>query len=142
MIFARALTAPFLAAFILATGAASAQTYPSRPVTLVVPYPPGGATDAISRIIQDGMSQSLGQQLIIENISGAARMIAAARLPAAPDGYTILIHQVALAAGMTMQEPTFDAEKISSPSASSTRPLRRGRRVGPAPNNMASWCAG
>ena len=82
MIFARALAAPFLVAFILAAGAASAQTYPSRPITLVVPYPPGGATDAISRIIQDGMSQSLGQQLVIENIGGAGGMIAAPRRPA------------------------------------------------------------
>jgi tripartite-type tricarboxylate transporter receptor subunit TctC len=113
MIFARALTAAFLATCILATGAASAQTYPSRPITLVVPYPPGGATDAISRIIQDSMSQSLGQQIVVENIGGAGGMIAAARAArAAPDGYTVLIHQVALAASMTLYKNlTFDAEK-------------------------------
>ena len=113
MALARALAAPLLAALILATGAASAQTYPSRPVTLIVPYPPGGATDAISRIIQDRMSQSLGQQLVIENIGGAGGMIAAAKAArAAPDGYTILIHQVALAAGMTMYKSlAFDAER-------------------------------
>ena len=113
MMLARALAAPLLAALVLATGAASAQTYPSRPITLVVPYPPGGATDAISRIIQDSMSQSLGQQLVIENIGGAGGMIAAAKAArAAPDGYTILIHQVALAAGATMYKNlTFDAEK-------------------------------
>jgi tripartite-type tricarboxylate transporter receptor subunit TctC len=113
MMLARALAAPLVAAFILATGAAWAQTYPSRPITLVVPYPPGGATDAIARIVQDGMSQSLGQQLIIENIGGAGGMIAAAKAArAAPDGYTILLHQVALAAGATMYKNlTFDAEK-------------------------------
>ncbi len=113
MIFARALAAPFLAACILATGAASAQTYPSRPLTLVVPYPPGGATDAIARIVQDSMSQSLGQQIVIENIGGAGGMIAAARAArAAPDGYTVLLHQVALAAGMTLYPKlAFDAEK-------------------------------
>jgi tripartite-type tricarboxylate transporter receptor subunit TctC len=116
MIFARALAAPVLAAFILATGAASAQTYPSRPVTLIVPYPPGGATDAISRIIQDSMSKSLGQQIVVENIGGAGGMIAATKAArAAPDGYTILIHQVALAAGMTMYKNlSFDAERTSS----------------------------
>ena len=94
-------------------GAASAQTYPSRPITLVVPYPPGGATDAIARIIQDSMSQSLGQQIVIENIGGAGGMIAAARAArAAPDGYTVLLHQVAMAAGMTLYPNlTFDAEK-------------------------------
>jgi tripartite-type tricarboxylate transporter receptor subunit TctC len=98
---------------MLASGDASAQTYPSRPVTLIVPYPPGGATDAISRIIQDSMSKSLGQQVVIENIGGAGGMIAATKAArAAPDGYTILIHQVALAAGMTMYKNlSFDAEK-------------------------------
>ena len=113
MTFARALAAPLLAACILATGAATAQTYPSRPITLVVPYPPGGATDAIARIIQDSMSQSLGQQIVIENIGGAGGMIAAARAArAAPDGYTVLLHQVAMAAGMTLYPNlAFDAEK-------------------------------
>jgi putative tricarboxylic transport membrane protein len=113
MIFARALAAPVLAAYILAASAASAQTYPNRPITLVVPYPPGGATDAIARIIQDSMSQSLGQQIIIENVGGAGGMIAAGRAArAAPDGYTVLLHQVALASGMTLYSNlTFDAEK-------------------------------
>jgi tripartite-type tricarboxylate transporter receptor subunit TctC len=113
MIFARALAALFLAACILGTGAASAQTYPSRPITLVVPYPPGGATDAIARIVQDSMSQSLGQQMVVENIGGAGGMIAAARAArAAPDGYTVLLHQVAMAAGVTLYSNlTFDAEK-------------------------------
>jgi len=107
------LAAAFLAACILATGAASAQTYPSRPITLVVPYPPGGATDAIARIMQDSMSQALGQQIVIENIGGAGGMIAAGRAArAAPDGYTVLLHQVALAAGMTLYPNlAFDAEK-------------------------------
>src|SRR6476620_7759751 len=113
MVFARALAAPVLAAYILAASAASAQTYPNRPITLVVPYPPGGATDAIARIIQDSMSQSLGQQIIIENVGGAGGMIAAGRAArAAPDGYTVLLHQVALASGMTLYSNlTFDAEK-------------------------------
>jgi tripartite-type tricarboxylate transporter receptor subunit TctC len=95
------------------TGTAAAQTYPNRPITLICPYPPGGATDAISRIIQDAMTQSLGQQIVIENIGGAGGMIAATKAArAAPDGYTILIHQVALAAGMTMYKNlSFDAEK-------------------------------
>jgi putative tricarboxylic transport membrane protein len=113
MIVARALTAPLLAACLLASGAVSAQTYPNRPITLIVPYPPGGATDAIARVIQDSMSQSLGQQLVIDNIGGAGGMIAADRAArAAPDGYTVLLHQVALAAGMTLYPKlAFDAEK-------------------------------
>jgi len=105
--------APVLVTSILAPNTAAAQTYPSRPITLVVPFPPGGATDAIARIIQDSMSQSLGQQLVIENIGGAGGMIAAGRAArAAPDGYTVLLHQVALAAGMTLYSNLgFDAEK-------------------------------
>ena len=95
------------------TGAASAQTYPNRPITMIVPYPPGGATDTIARVVQDSMSQTLGQQLVIENVGGAGGMIAAARAArAAPDGYTIMLHQVAMAAGMTLYKNlTFDAEK-------------------------------
>jgi tripartite-type tricarboxylate transporter receptor subunit TctC len=113
MILARALAAPLIAACILATTCASAQTYPSRPITLVVPFPPGGATDAIARIMQDSMSQSLGQQIVIENIGGAGGMIAAGRAArSAPDGYTVLLHQVALAAGMTLYPNLgLDAEK-------------------------------
>jgi len=91
----------------------AAQDYPNKPITLICPFPPGGATDAISRIIQDAMAQSLGQQLVIENIGGAGGMIAAAKAArATPDGYTIMIHQVALAAGMSMYKSlSFDAEK-------------------------------
>src|SRR5262249_21396459 len=107
------LAAALLAAGISVTRPASAQTYPSRPITLVVPYPPGGATDAIARIIQDSMSQSLGQQIVVENIGGAGGMIAAARAArAAPDAYTVLLPQVALGAVMTLYPNlTFDAQK-------------------------------
>jgi tripartite-type tricarboxylate transporter receptor subunit TctC len=102
MFFARVLAAFFVACFVL-TSPASAQTYPSRPITLLVPYPPGGATDAIARIMQESMTQSLGQQVVIENIGGAGGMIAASRAArAAPDGYTVLLHQVAIAAGVTL----------------------------------------
>ena len=120
--------------------AAWAQTYPNKPITLVVPYPPGGATDAISRIIQDSMSQSLGQQIVIENIGGAGGMIAAARAArATPDGYTILIHQVALAAGMTMYKNlSFDAEKdFAAIGLINTAASTWAGRSTLAPNNIA-----
>src|SRR5665213_910234 len=111
MNFARALAASLLIACILATGAASAQTYPNRPITMLVPFPPGGATDTIARVLQDSMQKSLGQTIVIENIGGAGGMIAAARAARAePDGYTIMIHQVALAAGVSLYPNlTFDA---------------------------------
>jgi tripartite-type tricarboxylate transporter receptor subunit TctC len=67
----RVLAALLIFAYVLATGAALAQTYLNRPITMVAPLPPGGATDTIARIMQDSLSQSLGQQLVIENIGGA-----------------------------------------------------------------------
>jgi tripartite-type tricarboxylate transporter receptor subunit TctC len=96
----------------LASGA-SAQTYPDRPVTMLVAFPPGGADDATARIIQDPMQDALGQPIVIENVGGAGGTIAAAKAARAePDGYTILLHQVGLAAAMTLYpNRTFDADK-------------------------------
>jgi tripartite-type tricarboxylate transporter receptor subunit TctC len=93
--------------------AASAQTYPTRPITMIVAFPPGGADDATARMIQDPMQKALGQPIVIENIGGAGGMIASAKAArAAPDGYTILQQQDALAAGMALYpNRTFDAEK-------------------------------
>src|SRR5262245_34831064 len=108
----RALAASIISACVL-TGGDWAQTYPDRPITMVVAFPPGGADDAIARILHDPMEKALGQPIVIENVGGASGMIAAAKAErAAPDGYTILLHQNALAAGMTLYpDRTFDAEK-------------------------------
>jgi tripartite-type tricarboxylate transporter receptor subunit TctC len=113
MILARALAATIVAACVFTTGVASAQTYPTRPVTLLVAFPPGGADDATARIIQDPLQKALGQPIVIENLGGAGGMIAAAKAAhSTPDGYTILLHQDALAAGMALYpDRTFDAEK-------------------------------
>jgi tripartite-type tricarboxylate transporter receptor subunit TctC len=117
MTFTRALAASTFAACLLATGAASAQTYPDRPVTMIVAFPPGGADDATARMIQDPMQKALGQPIVIENVGGAGGMIAAARAArAAPDGYTIIQHQDALAAGPALYPNlTFDPEKDFAP---------------------------
>ena len=111
MQFIRGLAVIF-AACLLAS-AASAQTYPDRPVTMLVAFPPGGADDATARILQDPMQKALGQPIVVENLGGAGGMIAAAKAARAePTGYTILLHQDALAAGMTLYpNHTFDAEK-------------------------------
>jgi tripartite-type tricarboxylate transporter receptor subunit TctC len=103
----------FVAVAAWAPAPAQAQSYPTRPITLVVPFPAGGATDAIARIVIDPMSQSLGQQIIIENVGGAGGLIGAGRAArGAPDGYTLLLHQVGLAAGMTLYpNASFDAVK-------------------------------
>ena len=108
----RALAASIISACVL-TGGAWAQTYPDRPITMVVAFPPGGADDAIARILHDPMENALGQPIVIENVGGAGGIIAAAKAARTePDGYTILLHQDALAAAMTLYpNRTFDAEK-------------------------------
>src|SRR5262249_42464569 len=69
---------------------ATAQTYPSRAITMIVPFPPGGSTDAIGRLLAERMRESLGQPIIIENVSGAEGSIGMGRIARArPDGYTI-----------------------------------------------------
>jgi tripartite-type tricarboxylate transporter receptor subunit TctC len=82
-----------VAALIAATiTAAWGETYPVRPITMVVPFGAGGPTDALARILGQRMSQALGQQVIIENVTGAAGTIAVGRVArASPDGYTIII---------------------------------------------------
>jgi tripartite-type tricarboxylate transporter receptor subunit TctC len=71
---------------------ATAQTYPSRPVTMIVPFPAGGATDVIARIMAERMREPLGQPIIIENIGGADGSIGLGRAARArPDGYTICL---------------------------------------------------
>jgi tripartite-type tricarboxylate transporter receptor subunit TctC len=88
------MTKVFLIALILIAGAianAAAQTFPSRPVTIVVPYPAGGPADAVARIVADGMKASLGQPVIIENVGGASGSVGVGRVArAAPDGYTLV----------------------------------------------------
>ena len=69
---------------------ARAQTYPTRSITIVVPYVAGGATDTIARLIAERMKSSLGQPVIVENTAGAGGTIAVGRVArAAPDGYTL-----------------------------------------------------
>jgi tripartite-type tricarboxylate transporter receptor subunit TctC len=81
-----------LAAIVATAGvvSAAAQTYPTRQITMVVPFAAGGPTDTIARIVAEGMRQSLGQTVIIENTTGAAGSLGVGRVArAAPDGYTI-----------------------------------------------------
>jgi tripartite-type tricarboxylate transporter receptor subunit TctC len=75
-----------------ASGSASAQDYPSRPITLVVPYAAGGGNDAMARTVADKMSRALGQQIVVENRAGAGGTIATRQVAkSAPDGYTLVI---------------------------------------------------
>src|SRR5437868_13286577 len=82
-----------LAALVAAIAAvpAFAQSYPSRPITVVVPFPAGGPSDVVARIVSEQMGKVLGQTMVIENVGGAGGSIGSARIAtAAPDGYTLL----------------------------------------------------
>src|SRR6266852_3741888 len=88
-----------LAAGVVALPAVSriawAQTYPTRPITIVVPFAPGGTTDVVARIVGEHLSRRLGQQFVIENVAGAGGTTGTIRtMRASPDGYTIQIGQM------------------------------------------------
>ena len=79
---------------VLGLSSALAQDFPSRPVTLVVPFPAGGATDIVSRILADHMKTTLGQTVLVENVAGAAGTIGMGRVARAePDGYSVVVGQ-------------------------------------------------
>ena len=83
-------TVQLVAALFAFCGAAAAQDYPARPITLVVPYAAGGGNDVMARIVAEKMSKSLGQQIVIENKGGAGGSIATRQVAkSAPDGYTL-----------------------------------------------------
>jgi len=107
--------------FLILFGAAPvpAQTaYPSRPITLIVPFPPGGSTDAAARIMAERMRSTLGQSIVIENVGGAGGSIGVGRVArAAPDGYTFDIGQWDTHVGSIIYKLDYDLEKDFEPIA-------------------------
>jgi tripartite-type tricarboxylate transporter receptor subunit TctC len=100
----------------IACAQAQAQTYPSRQITLVVPFPPGGSTDVAARILAERMRAPLGQPVIIENVGGAGGSIAVGRVArAAPDGYTIDIGQWDTHVGSIIYKLDYDLQKDFEP---------------------------
>lgn len=82
------------AIWAITNASALAQTYPTKPIRLIVPYPPGGGTDIFARLLGAKLGETLGQQLVIENRAGAAGVLGAdAAAKAAPDGYTLVVGQ-------------------------------------------------
>lgn len=97
----------------------AAQEYPTKPITMVVPYPPGGATDVIGRLLASQLSTALGQQVIVENRGGAAGSIGAAAVARAPaDGYTLLMGALTshtIYAALNSKIARYDMEKSFAP---------------------------
>ncbi len=122
---------------------AQAQTYPSRSLTLVVPFPPGGSTDTAARIMGERMRVSLGQPIVIENVGGAGGSIGVGRVArSAPDGYTFDIGQWDTHVGSIIYKLDYDLEKDFEPIGliSNNPQLLVARKDLPA-NNLAELVA-
>jgi tripartite-type tricarboxylate transporter receptor subunit TctC len=123
------LAAAMVAGVGLQAAPAAAQDYPNRPITLVVPFPPGGSTTIVARIVADKMSEALGQSIVIDNRGGAGGTIGSRAVSKSePDGYTILLgYSGTLAIGPSLYgnvgyDPRKDFEPIG--------------RIGTAPNTL------
>jgi tripartite-type tricarboxylate transporter receptor subunit TctC len=94
----RRLSSQLIAVLCMVAASASAQDYPTKPVTLVIPFAAGGPTDVVARVLAQSMSKTLGQTVIDENALGAGGTIAAAKVARArPDGYTVFLHHNGMA---------------------------------------------
>ena len=111
--FLQRVAAALVCVISLLASTASAQTYPAKPIKVVVGYPAGGAVDIVARTVGQSMAGSLGQAVVVENKPGAGTNIAVRSvIDAAPDGYTLLLAANALAANMALYQPApFDAER-------------------------------
>jgi len=139
----RVVTAALACLGILGLAApAAAQSYPSRTVTIVVPFPAGGPTDELARLIGNGLSNKFSQSFIVQNLSGGGANIGSNHVAhAAADGYTLLLHNLAIAANVTLyrdQDLGFDTEKDLRPVMFLNRnPLLLAGRKSLEPNNLA-----
>jgi tripartite-type tricarboxylate transporter receptor subunit TctC len=105
--------AGFVAGMFGFSGIAAAQDYPTRNVTIIVPYPAGGPTDQLARVIAPKLSEKLGHNFIVENVSGGGTNIAGQRVArSAPDGTTLYIHNLQISANVSLYKTLpFDTEK-------------------------------
>jgi tripartite-type tricarboxylate transporter receptor subunit TctC len=147
MIRSNARRAVLAAAFAAALGASagvSAQSYPTRPVTVVVPFAAGGPTDILARTLAAAMSRNLGQSVVVENTAGAGGTIGANRVAkAAPDGYTVFIHHngMATSVGLYRKLPFNPLEDFEYVGLVADVPMTLlGRKTLP-PNNLTELVA-
>ena len=110
-------TAAIALAFAMVSSAGFAQNYPNRPITLLVPFAAGGATDTVARVTAQSMSKLLGQTIVIENATGAGGTIAATRASRAePDGYTLMIHHIGISTAATLyRKLAYDTKTAFAP---------------------------
>src|SRR5207237_3273072 len=109
-----------LGALIAACTAATAQNFPNKPVTMIIPFAAGGPTDVLGRVVGQRMGELLGQQVVIENIGGAGGMTGSKRVAdAAPDGYNMVLATVGThAQGQTLyKKPLYNAVTDFTPVA-------------------------
>ncbi len=107
-----------LAALYLFAGNASAQTWPSQPLHLIVPFPPGGVTDVMARTVAQRLSEELGQSVVVDNRAGASGIVGAeAAAHAAPDGYTLMMGNISTLAinSATFAKMPYDPVKSFAP---------------------------
>ena len=143
--FASAIRNVIAAGATLIASALHAETYPSHPITIIVPFPAGGPTDTLARIISDGMSKTLGQSVIVESVSGAGATLGMSRLVhSPPDGYTLIIGNWTAAVGAPVLYPVTwnvltDIEPVARLSVS--KMMLVGRRSLPANdiNELIGW---
>ena len=103
---------------LLAAGSASAQDYPAKTVTVIVPFPAGGPTDQVARVLASKFAEKLGQPFVVENVTGGNTIIACRRLAqATPDGHTLLVHNLQITAnpGLYGAKLPYDTERDITP---------------------------
>ncbi|MGB3339404.1 MAG: tripartite tricarboxylate transporter substrate-binding protein [Devosia sp.] len=112
------LAAGVMLAGVAFAGSAVAQDYPTKPITVVVPFAAGGPTDTVARLVAEVMSQDLGQQVVVQNVGGAGGTLGAGQVATAPnDGYTLLLHHIGMSTAPTLYrslpyDPTTDFATI------------------------------
>ena len=106
-----------LLAMTMLAQSAAAQTYPSRPIRLVVPYPPGGGTDTFARILARPLGERLAQQIVVDNRSGAGTILGTQIVASAPaDGYTLLVNAAAVVINPLLHaKPPYDVQRDFAP---------------------------
>jgi tripartite-type tricarboxylate transporter receptor subunit TctC len=123
---------------------ALAQSYPTKAVTIIVPYPAGGPTDTLARQVAQRFTEKLGQPFVVENLTGGNTLIATGRVAKAPgDGYTLLLHNLQISANVTLYpDAPYNTERdLTTVAFINRNPLVMVGRKGLPPNNLAELMA-